>query len=54
MNAAGAITSILSDLFDDQHDCTTAGSAEEALEKFAKGDYPVSSQRHHDAWHERS
>ena len=25
------ITSILFDLFEDQHDCTTAGSAEEAL-----------------------
>jgi len=30
------ITSILSDLFEDQHDCTTAGSAEEALEELAQ------------------
>ncbi|MGI9069513.1 MAG: HD domain-containing phosphohydrolase [Pyrinomonadaceae bacterium] len=30
------ITSILFDLFEDQHDCTTAGSAEEALEELAQ------------------
>jgi cyclic di-GMP phosphodiesterase len=35
------ITSILSDLFSDQHDCTTAGSAEEALEKFAGRDFEL-------------
>src|SRR6185436_20054114 len=35
------ITSILSDLFSDQHDCTTAGSAEEALEKFRGRDFEL-------------
>jgi putative nucleotidyltransferase with HDIG domain len=35
------ITSILSDLFSDQHDCTTAGSAEEALAKFASRDFEL-------------
>ncbi len=35
------ITSILFDLFSDQHECTTAGSAEEALEKFASTDFEL-------------
>jgi len=35
------ITSILFDLFDDQHDCTTAGSAEEALEQLAIKDFEL-------------
>jgi putative nucleotidyltransferase with HDIG domain len=35
------ITAILSDLFSDQHDCTTAGSAEEALEKFRSRDFEL-------------
>lgn len=35
------ITAILSDLFSDQHDCTTAGSAEEALEKFGSRDFEL-------------
>ena len=35
------ITSILFDLFDDQHDCTTAGSAEEALEQLATKDFEL-------------
>ena len=35
------ITAILSDLFGDQHDCTTAGSAEEALEKFGSRDFEL-------------
>ncbi len=35
------ITSILFDLFDDEHDCTTAGSAEEALEQLARKDFEL-------------
>ncbi|MEP6913332.1 MAG: HD domain-containing phosphohydrolase [bacterium] len=35
------ITSILFDLFEDQHDCTTAGSAEEALEQLARKDFEL-------------
>ena len=35
------ITSILFDLFDDQHDCTTARSAEEALEQLARKDFEL-------------
>ena len=35
------ITAILSDLFENQHDCTTAGSAEEALQKFGKMDFEL-------------
>jgi response regulator RpfG family c-di-GMP phosphodiesterase len=35
------ITAILSDLFGEEHDCTTAGSAEEALEKFASRDFEL-------------
>jgi putative nucleotidyltransferase with HDIG domain len=35
------ITAILSDLFSDQHDCTTAGSAEEALEQLAQKDFEL-------------
>lgn len=35
------ITSILSDLFDDRYDCTTAGSAEEALTLLAAQDYQL-------------
>jgi len=35
------ITSILFDLFEDQHDCTTAGSAEEALEQLALKDFEL-------------
>jgi putative nucleotidyltransferase with HDIG domain len=35
------ITAILSDLFGDQHDCTTAGCAEEALEKFGSSDFEL-------------
>ena len=35
------ITSILFDLFTDQHDCTTAGSAEEALEQLARKDFEL-------------
>src|SRR6267142_187794 len=35
------ITSILFDIFDDQHDCTTAGSAEEALEQLAIKDFEL-------------
>src|SRR6266480_5654875 len=35
------ITAILSDLFSDQHDCTTAGSAEEALEHLAIKDFEL-------------
>ena len=35
------ITSILFDLFEDQHDCTTAGSAEEALAQLARKDFEL-------------
>src|ERR1700730_10751500 len=35
------ITSILYDLFADQYDCTTAGSAEEALEQLARKDFEL-------------
>jgi cyclic di-GMP phosphodiesterase len=35
------ITSILSDLFDSKYDCTTAGSAEQALELLAGQDYQL-------------
>lgn len=35
------ITAILSDLFANQHDCTTAGSAEEALEQLARKDFEL-------------
>jgi response regulator RpfG family c-di-GMP phosphodiesterase len=35
------ITSILSDLFEGRYDCTTAGSAEEALALLAAGDYQL-------------
>jgi len=35
------ITAILSDLFDGHYECTTAGSAEEALEWLAKRDYEL-------------
>ena len=35
------ITSILSDLFGDEHDCTTAGSAEAALREFANRDFEL-------------
>jgi response regulator RpfG family c-di-GMP phosphodiesterase len=35
------ITAILSDLFADEHDCTTAGSAEEAIDQLARNDYEL-------------
>ena len=35
------ITAVLFDLFDRQHDCTTAGSAEEALEHLARQDFDL-------------
>lgn len=35
------ITAILSDLFYGKYDCTTAGSAEEALERLAEADYEL-------------
>ncbi|HAF15865.1 MAG TPA: two-component system response regulator [Blastocatellia bacterium] len=35
------ITAILSDLFSGEHDCTTAGMAEEALQQLAKSDYEL-------------
>ena len=35
------ITAILSDLFVREYDCTTAGSAEEAIERIAKNDYEL-------------
>src|ERR1044072_2199279 len=35
------ITAILSDVFSDHHDCTTAGSAEEALPLLASGDFQL-------------
>lgn len=35
------ITAILSDLFDSKYECTTAGSAEEALEHLAKKDFEL-------------
>jgi putative nucleotidyltransferase with HDIG domain len=35
------ITAILSDLFESEYDCTTAGSAEEALEKLTKRDFEL-------------
>ena len=35
------ITAILSDLFSDQHDCTTAGSAEEALQRLLDSEYQL-------------
>ena len=35
------ITSILNDLLVDQHDCTTAGSAEEAIERLSETTYDL-------------
>jgi len=35
------LTAILSDLFSGEHDCTTAGMAEEALQQLAKSDYEL-------------
>src|SRR6185503_20951748 len=35
------ITSILSDVFSDNHDCTTAGSAEDALPLLASGEFQL-------------
>jgi putative nucleotidyltransferase with HDIG domain len=35
------ITAILSDLFGEQHACTTAGSAEEALERISAGEFEL-------------
>src|ERR1051325_9383554 len=35
------ITAILSDLFGEQHACTTAGSAEEALQRISAGEFEV-------------
>jgi putative nucleotidyltransferase with HDIG domain len=35
------ITAILTDLFEGQYDCTTAGSAEEALDRMRQGDFEL-------------
>lgn len=47
------ITAILADLLEVKYDCTTAGSAEEALESFVDSGLRTRSQRYHHAGYER-